>query len=135
MGTVLSWACQGGGDSRVAKRRFVCSLDELPPGGMKLVDVGKFGVGVYNVRGSLYAIVNYCSHEGAPLCLGLIGGTNESAPESPDRMRRVRDGQIVRCPWHNWEFDLTTGQNVADPQRRIRTYQVDVADGEVYLTA
>ena len=60
------------------KRRFVCSLDELPPGGMKLVDVGKFGVGVYNVRGALYAIVNYCSHEGAPLCLGLIGGTNES---------------------------------------------------------
>jgi len=34
---------------------------------MKLVDVGKFGVGVYNVRGSLHAIVNYCSHEGAPL--------------------------------------------------------------------
>ena len=63
-------------------RRLVCSLDELPPGGMKLVDVGKFGVGVYNVRGALYAIVNYCSHEGAPLCLGLIGGTNESAPES-----------------------------------------------------
>jgi nitrite reductase/ring-hydroxylating ferredoxin subunit len=31
------------------KRRLVCSLDELPPGTMKLVDVGKFGVGVYNV--------------------------------------------------------------------------------------
>lgn len=119
----------------MARRRFVCSLDDLPPGGMKLVDVGKFGVGVYNVRGELYAIVNYCSHEGAPLCLGLIGGTNEFAPDEPDRLRRVRDGQIVRCPWHNWEFDITTGQNVADPTRRIRTYQVDVTDGEVYLTA
>jgi nitrite reductase/ring-hydroxylating ferredoxin subunit len=113
----------------------VCSLDELPPGGMKLVDAGKFGVGVYNVRGALYAIVNYCSHEGAPLCLGLVGGTNESAPDEPDQLRRVRDGQIVRCPWHNWEFDITTGQNIADPRRRIRTYQVDVTDGEVYLTA
>jgi nitrite reductase/ring-hydroxylating ferredoxin subunit len=50
-------------------------------------------------------------------------------------MRRVRDGQIVRCPWHNWEFDVTTGKNVADPRRRIRTYRVDVSDGEVYLTA
>jgi nitrite reductase/ring-hydroxylating ferredoxin subunit len=119
----------------VPQRRLVCSLDELPPGGMKLVDVGKFGVGVYNVRGELYAIVNYCSHEGAPLCLGLIGGTNESAPESPDGMRRARDGQIVRCPWHNWEFDVTTGQNVADPRRRVRTYPVDVSDGEVFLTA
>jgi nitrite reductase/ring-hydroxylating ferredoxin subunit len=119
----------------VPNRRFVCSLDELPPGGMKLVDVGKFGVGVYNVRGELYAIINYCAHEGAPLCLGLIGGTNESAPESLDGIRRVRDGQIVRCPWHNWEFDVTTGRNVADPRRRVRTYRVDVTDGEVYLTA
>lgn len=117
------------------QRRFVCSLDELPPGAMKLVDVGKFGVGVYNVAGSLYAIVNYCSHEGAPLCLGLVGGTNESAPGGVDRLRRVRDGQIVRCPWHNWEFDITTGRNLADPSRRVRTYQVDVADGEVFLTA
>ena len=120
---------------QVPKRRFVCSADELPPGEMKLVDVGKFGVGVYNVAGEFYAIVNYCSHEGAPLCLGLIGGTNESAPHEPGRLRRVRDGQIVRCPWHNWEFDITTGQNVADPTRRIRTYEVDVTDGEVYLTA
>ena len=67
------------------KRRFVCSLDELPPGAMKLVDVGKFGVGVYNVQGSLHAIVNYCSHEGAPLCLGYIGGTNEVDPERAGR--------------------------------------------------
>jgi nitrite reductase/ring-hydroxylating ferredoxin subunit len=102
---------------------------------MKLVDVGKFGVGVYNVGGSLHAIVNYCSHEGAPLCEGLIGGTNEPAPDEPDGLRRVKDGQIVRCPWHNWEFDVTTGQNLADPKRRVRIYDVDVDDGKVYLTA
>jgi nitrite reductase/ring-hydroxylating ferredoxin subunit len=119
----------------VAERRLVCSLDDLRPGEMKLVDVGKFGVGVYNVAGSLHAIVNYCSHEGAPLCEGLIGGTNEFDPAEPGGLRRVKDGQIVRCPWHNWEFDVTTGQNLADPNRRIRTYDVDVADGKVYLTA
>jgi nitrite reductase/ring-hydroxylating ferredoxin subunit len=114
----------------VLERRFVCSLDELPPGAMKLVDVG-----IYNVAGSLHAIVNYCSHEGAPLCEGLIGGTNEPAPDEPDGLRRVKDGQIVRCPWHNWEFDVKTGQNLADPKRRVRTYDVDVDDGKVYLTA
>ncbi len=117
------------------ERRFVCLLDELPPGAMKLVDVGKFGVGVYNVGGALHAIVNYCSHEGAPLCLGYVGGTTEADPAQPDGVRRSREGQIIRCPWHNWEFDITTGQNIADPRRRVRTYQVDVADGEVYLTA
>src|ERR1700691_4879974 len=102
---------------------------------MKVVGVGKFEVGVYNVRASLHAIVNYCSHEGAPLCLGLIGGTTESAPDEPGGLRRVRDGQIVRCPWHNWEFDVTTGQNLAHPKRRGGPTDVDVADGQVYLTA
>jgi nitrite reductase/ring-hydroxylating ferredoxin subunit len=64
-----------------------------------------------------------------------VGGTNEFAPDLPGRLRHVREGRILRCPWHQWEYDLTTGQNVADPQKRVRTYQVDVADGEVYLTA
>jgi len=90
---------------------------------------------VYNVGGSLYGIVNYCSHEGAPLCLGHVGGTTEADSGEPGGVRRTREGQILRCPWHNWEFDITTGQNVADPRRRVRTYPVDIADGEVYLIA
>jgi nitrite reductase/ring-hydroxylating ferredoxin subunit len=116
-------------------RQFVCALEELPPGSMKLVDVGKFGIGVYNVRGSLHAIVNYCSHQGAPLCLGFVRGTTEHDPAQPDGLRVTRDGQVIRCPWHQWEFDITTGRNIADPRRRVRTYEVDVTDGEVYLTA
>ena len=46
------------------QRRPVCAIEDLPPGSMKLVQAGKFGVGVYNIDGSLYAIANYCSHEG-----------------------------------------------------------------------
>ena len=38
-------------------------------------------------------------------------------------------------PMAQWEFDITTGRTVADPSKRIRTYEVDVTDGEVYLTA
>ena len=54
------------------QRQAVCAIEDLPPGTMKLVQAGKFGVGVYNIDGSLYAIANYCSHEGAPLCLGYV---------------------------------------------------------------
>ena len=117
------------------RRHRVCAIEDLPPGTMKLVPVGKFGVGVYNIDGSLHGIANYCAHEGAPLCAGFVGGTNEFAPDAPDQLRRVREGRIVRCPWHQWEYDITTGQTVADPHKRVRTYQVDVTDGEVYLKA
>jgi nitrite reductase/ring-hydroxylating ferredoxin subunit len=116
-------------------RRAVCALADLPPGSMKLVPAGKFGVGVYNIDGSLYAIANYCSHEGAPLCQGFVGGTNEFDPAVPGNLRRTREGRIVRCPWHQWEFDITTGRTVADPTKGIRTYEVDVIDGQVFLTA
>jgi len=62
----------------VPTRRFVCSLDELPPGGMKLVDAGKFGVGVYNVRGALYAIAEVRQDRGA---LGPAMGLFQEAGE------------------------------------------------------
>lgn len=118
-----------------SRRWPVCAIEDLPPGTMKLVPVGKFGVGVYNIDGSLYAIANYCAHEGAPLCAGYVGGTNEFDPETPGWLRHVRAGRIVRCPWHQWEFDITTGRTVADARKRVRIYQVDIADGEVYLVA
>jgi nitrite reductase/ring-hydroxylating ferredoxin subunit len=116
-------------------RHRVCAVDELPPGSMKLVPAGKFGVGVYNIGGQFYAIANYCSHEGAPLCTGYVGGTNVHDPNRPGQLAFVKAGRIVRCPWHQWEFDITTGQTLADPDRRIRTYRVDVTDGEVFVTA
>jgi len=101
------------------QRRLVCAIEDLPPGSVKLVPAGKFGVGVYNIDGALYAIANYCSHEGAPLCAGYVGGTNEYAPDMPGQLRHVRAGRVARCPWHQWEFDITTGVNLAEsPQAR-----------------
>ncbi|MGV0853465.1 Rieske (2Fe-2S) protein [Mycolicibacterium phlei] len=117
------------------QRRPVCAIDDLPPGSMKLVPAGPFGVGIYNIGGTLHAIANYCAHEGAPLCEGYVSGTTEYDPSRPNGIRHVRDGQIIRCPWHQWEFDITTGANLADPTKRVRTYRVEVDDGQVYLTA
>jgi len=119
----------------MSERTAVCSVEELPPGAMKLVELGAYGVGVYNVGGSFYAIANFCTHEGAPLCAGFVGGTNEFDPDEPGGLRRAREGRIVRCPWHQWEFDITTGENLANPRKRVRTYDVDVIDGKVYVTA
>ena len=119
---------------RQGRRTHVCRLDELPPGGMKLVPIGKFGIGVFNVDGRLHAITNYCAHEGAPLCEGYRIGMNVPDPDAPGRLQRVREGEILRCPWHRWEFDLCSGKLLSDPRRGIRIYQVDVEDGEVYLT-
>lgn len=110
----------------------VCSIEDLPPGSVKIVPVGKFGVGVFNVDGQYHALVNYCLHRGAPLCRGLICGTAEPG-ENPYEAFWTREGEIVRCPWHGWEFDIGTGRSLAFPNRRIRSYPVSVRDGLVIL--
>ena len=56
------------------REHIVASVDEVPPGQSKVVPIGRWGVGVYNVNGRFYAIANYCPHEGGPLCAGRTHG-------------------------------------------------------------
>ena len=112
----------------------VCARDELPPGGMRLLPLGKFGVGVFNVHGQFFAITNYCPHEGGPLCLGRVQGTTVVDQEAVGGTGYVLDGQVIRCPWHQWEFDLASGRTISEPLRRIRAYPVRVVNGDVMVT-
>jgi nitrite reductase (NADH) small subunit len=103
----------------------VGKVSEIAPGERKLVDVGGRSIGVFNVEGRFYALRNACPHQGAPLCLGSIKGTAE--PSEPGEYVWGREGMILRCPWHGWEFDLTTGRSVFNPHRtRVRSYPVAV---------
>lgn len=110
---------------------MVCALEDLPPGGRKLVDAGPFGIGIFNVDGKLYALNNYCPHRGAPLCQGELTGTTELA----DGFRVVwaHEGEVLRCPWHNWEFLIPEGRTVSEPAKRVKMYPVFVDDGRVFL--
>jgi 3-phenylpropionate/trans-cinnamate dioxygenase ferredoxin subunit len=45
--------------------------------------------------------------------------------------QRSRVGELLRCAWHGWEFDMRTGQSWFDPKRvKVRTYPVVIEDGE-----
>jgi nitrite reductase/ring-hydroxylating ferredoxin subunit len=117
---------------RTEEREYVVGrAEDLPPGSRKLVPIGKFGVGVFNVGGSYYAITNYCPHEGAPLCLGTLSGTTAPQPGREQDVQWIKEGEVLRCPWHRWEFDIPTGRSLSKPEKRTRTYEVRVVDGEV----
>lgn len=59
----------------MAKRYVVGRVDELPPGSRKIVMAGGRSIGVFNVKGTYYALRNTCPHQFAPLCLGRVTGT------------------------------------------------------------
>jgi NAD(P)H-dependent nitrite reductase small subunit len=43
----------------------------------------------------------------------------------------ITDG-VVTCPWHAWEFDLTTGQCTRSADACIHVYPIEVRDGTIY---
>jgi nitrite reductase/ring-hydroxylating ferredoxin subunit len=103
----------------------VCSVSELPAGERRIVEADGRSIGVFNINGRLFAIRNRCPHQGAPLCRGLVTGT--MSPSAPGVFDWQREGEIVRCPWHGWEFDITTGRSIFNPHRtRVKRYTVTV---------
>jgi nitrite reductase (NADH) small subunit len=111
---------------------IVCSVDELPPGSRKTVQIGHSTVGVFNVDGQYYAIRNVCPHHGANLCLGAVGGT--MLPSRPTEFLFDGKSAFVRCPRHRWEFDLATGRSFAEPDRYwVKSYPVEVRDSSVVV--
>ena len=109
----------------------VADAGDIPPGARKIVEVDGRSIGVFNVNGTLVAVLNVCPHELAPVCRGLVRGT--TLPSAPGEFRWGREGEILTCPWHGWEFDLLTGAALAD-KRRLRRYPVTVEDGAIFIT-
>lgn len=106
-------------------RHVVGRVSELPPGGRKVVEADGRSIGVFNVNGSFYALRNSCPHQAAPLCLGAIKGM--TMPSKPGEYIWGREGEIVRCPWHGWEFDILTGRSIFNPHKtRVKAYDVTV---------
>jgi len=99
-------------------RQHVCPAAELPPGERKIVTIGNKSIGVFNIAGEYHALLNVCPHQFAPLCEGTV--TGYCSPSKVGEYHFEREGEIIRCPWHGWEFDLKTGRSIFNPHT-VRT--------------
>ena len=106
-------------------KHVVGTVDEIPPGGRKIVEVAGRSIGVFNLGGEFFALRDSCPHQGGPLCQGAVSGF--VASDGPGEYRFEREGEILRCPWHGWEYDIRTGQSWVDPRKvRVRRYDVSL---------
>jgi nitrite reductase/ring-hydroxylating ferredoxin subunit len=116
----------------MAIRAEVCAAAELAPGERRIVEVAGRSIGVFNVGGRFYALHGGCPHRGGALCAGRITGT--VLPTTERSFAYGREGEIVRCSRHGWEFEIATGRALADPRVRARTYPVSVEAGRLVVT-
>ena len=90
-------------------------VEELPPGGSKVVTINNRTIALFNIEGKYFAIHNLCPHEGGPLNEGRVKGF------------------IVSCPWHDLAFDIRNGQGTDGGGYCVGSYEVRVEDGQILV--
>jgi 3-phenylpropionate/trans-cinnamate dioxygenase ferredoxin subunit len=114
---------------RKRAKHFVALLRDFPPGTRRIVTIQGRSIGVFNIDDQFYALKNSCPHQGAPLCTGRIKGTFVAT--KPYEYVYARENEIIKCPWHGWEFEISTGRSIFNPHRvRVATYDVTVETPE-----
>ncbi len=109
-------------------KHIVAAARDIPPGARKVVSVKGRPIAIFNVGGEFFGVLNRCPHQGGPLAEGVLCGLVEAS--EPGQYRYSRTGEILRCPWHGWEFDIRTGQSWCDPRTlRVKAYEVTVESG------
>ena len=89
--------------------------DEIPAGSIREFQVNGKTIAVANVDGTFYAINNTCLHRGGPLGQGEL------------------EEKIVTCPWHGWQYDVTSGKVAMNPAIGVETYAVEVRGEDIFV--
>ena len=110
-------------------KHVVATTSEIPLGGNKVVTINGRELVVFHINGEFFCLLNRCPHEGAPMAKAVCVAVLHS--DEPGKYQRSRVGEMLRCPWHGWEFDVRTGQSYFDPvHTKVRAYPTAVETGE-----
>jgi nitrite reductase (NADH) small subunit len=108
-------------------------VEDFEPGTIQIVSLARRSIGIVNSGEKLYAVLNICPHEVAPVCEGRLSGT--MMPCLPGEPAYGLHNRILRCPWHGYEFDLEDNGRAAFTtfKARVRLFPVTVEDGQVMV--
>ena len=118
--------------------QFVGKASEFKDGDRQIIRLGEDEIGIFRHEGAFYAYSNFCLHQGGPACEGLIIASVEERLR-PDKtsmgLHFSEDRMNFVCPWHGYEYDMKTGEQVADRRLKLRKYDVVQKGDDVYVIA
>ena len=115
----------------------VTDASELSDGDRIVVELEGREIGVFRLNGELHAYLNWCAHQGGPLCEGALTGTYESSydrDENEVSLEWSREGEVLMCPWHGWEYDALSGECLSRGSVQLPSYPVDEVDGDIVVS-
>lgn len=117
--------------NRRERTKIAIGTADLQPGQRRLIQVDGKSIGLFNVAGEYFALHNRCPHMGGNLCQGPVTGT--AVPTNETQFVYGMAGEIIRCGWHGWEFEIKTGQCLVDPKMRARRYEITQENGRLFI--
>lgn len=72
-------------------------VSDVPPGRVKVVEIGDEDVALCNVEGKIFAVANVCTHDDGPLGEGVLLGDEIECPRHGARFN-VRSGEVKSLP-------------------------------------
>jgi len=111
----------------------VCDITDIPQGEKRAYTIKNVPlVVVHSQQGEFYALYDHCPHQRVPLSDGVLCGVT-SAAQAGDAFTYTREAEILRCPWHGFSFDVTTGFCLSAPEFRVRTYPLSIEQSQLFL--
>ena len=99
----------------MAERVRVASINDLEPGKAMEVMAGERLLALCRIGDQFYAMDGVCPHAGGPLGEGSLRGNT------------------ITCPWHGWQFNVTTGQHCLNPNIKHPCFNIVVEGENVFV--
>ena len=93
----------------------VARVEDVPPGALRTVTAGDEEVTLAHCDGAIYAVQSRCLHLEGPLGEGHL------------------EACVLTCPWHGWQYDVTTGANVLDRSIGLTKHETHVESGTILV--
>lgn len=93
----------------------VAKVSEMPPGTAREFHADGKVIALFNVEGKFYALDNTCLHRGGPLGQGAL------------------EGEVVTCPWHGWQYKVTSGEAIFNPDIKVQRFETKVEGDDIIV--
>jgi nitrite reductase/ring-hydroxylating ferredoxin subunit len=115
----------------------IAKAEEIGEGERIVVEVEGREIAVFQIGEEYHAYVNWCAHQSGPTCEGRLSGTMDAKFDRDTletTLSYCREGEILNCPWHGWEYDIKSGECLSRDGKQLPSFPVEEKDGEIIVS-